>query len=630
MGWVDATGLDEHERLLDNALHALAHRGPDGRGQWLSRIEPSGEQICFAHTRLAIIDPQGGAQPFHSADGRFVLTYNGEIYNFIELRAELVTLGHEFSTASDTEVLIEAYRAWGEDAFPRLRGMFAFAIYDRQKQRLVLARDHVGKKPLFIAAYAGGFAFASEIAALLAHPKVDQTVRIDQIGGYLAQRYVDGPATFYAGIRKLMPGHLLVHENGCSSERRYVESMHRTPSPPADWSLEESVRHLDVALREAVTLRMRSDAPYGLFLSGGLDSSVLLAMMTQIGNRPVSTFSVGFGVRDRDELGTARITARTFAADHHETVVDARAFADAWPACVALRGAPVSEPSDIAIFLLAKAAKPIVKMVLTGEGADELLAGYPKYWGEAYLERYRRVVPLSLHRGIVAPIVAAMPLRFERLKIASRLATYANLHERAPRWFSGDPHLAERLILKRDDHSRHDRMDQAVHLDAIRALQKYDFEHWLPDNLLERGDRMMMGGSIEGRMPFMDTELAKVALRIPERHLIDGRTGKYVLRVLARELLTTALIDLPKIGFTVPIGAWFRSELSSLLADLLVSGESEVRRLVDTALLDRLLHEHAAARHDHSKLLWSLANLELFLRQASGVGTHGVHGRFAA
>lgn len=173
-------------------------------------------------------------------------------------------------------------------------------------------------------------------------------------------------------------------------------------------------------------------------------------------------------------------------------------------------------------------------------------------------------------------------------------------------------------------------MDQAVHLDAIRALQKYDFEHWLPDNLLERGDRMMMGGSIEGRMPFMDTELAKVALRIPERHLIDGRTGKYVLRVLARELLTTALIDLPKIGFTVPIGAWFRSELSSLLADLLVSGESEVRRLVDTALLDRLLHEHAAARHDHSKLLWSLANLELFLRQASGVGTHGVHGRFAA
>jgi asparagine synthase (glutamine-hydrolysing) len=615
-GWVTSKPSGDPDEILDRALASLAHRGPDGTGRWQTTIDKTGEELFLGHTRLAIIDQRGGSQPFHSSDGRFVLTYNGEIYNFIELRDELVALGSSFKTVGDTEVVVEAFRHWGSAAFTKFRGMFALAIFDTHSGQLVLARDPAGKKPLFIAPINGGFVFSSEITALLKHPLVDNTLRVDQLKLYIEQRFIDGPNTFFQSIRKLMPGCMLVYENGCATESRHTEHPITILQPPANWSLDESVGRFDAALRDAVQLRMRSDAPFGLFLSGGLDSSVLLAQMTSIGNRPVSTFSVGFGAPGFDELNTARATAKSFEALHHEVIVDALAFAEAWPMCVELRGAPVSEASDIAIYLLSKIAGRSVKMVLTGEGADELLCGYPKYWGERYVRSYQRAVPPWLHRALLHPIVTALPPQLERLKIASRAAGLERPNDRAQSWFgSCDPLILDELF---DIHTSRGAVapdEEPSHTSPIRVLQDYDFHHWLPDNLLERGDRMMMGGSVEGRMPFMDVELMRVALQIPERHLMRGRTGKHILRVLAAELLPAQLIGLPKIGFKVPISAWFRGELKPLLHDLLATDGSEVRRLTNSALIDRLLREHASAKRDHGKLLWSLANLEMFLRQ---------------
>lgn len=595
---------------LSLALDAIQHRGPDGEGEWFGATRAC-EEIAFGHRRLAIIDIAGSPQPLASHDGRFTLTYNGEIYNYIELREELLALGHVFATSGDTEVIIEAYRRWGTKSFPRLRGMFAFALWDAAENRLVLARDPVGKKPLYLADMPGGFAFASEIGALRQLPGVDGAPDLDRVPAYLIRRYIDGPATFFSRIRKLSPGHFLVHEDGQSRQDRFYESPLLSVQPRLR-PLAENVERLGFMLDECVRLRMRSDAPFGLFLSGGLDSSIVLAIMHRHSSTAVRTFSVGFEGDVASELSHASSTARDFDAEHRELYVSATDFAANWAHCVALRGAPVSEASDVAIFLLSQAARSSVKMVLTGEGADELLGGYPKFWGERWLARYHRVVRPSVHRALLHPLVARLPYGYERLKILSRAAGTHDLETRARTWFSsGDVELVTELTRALPEIPA---AELPPHLGPVRALQVHDFAHWLPDNLLERGDRMMMGGSVEGRMPFMDTELAHLAAGFPEEHLVQGRRGKVVLRELAKQLLRPDLISRPKIGFTVPLGSWFRGPLRPMLNDLLKSEQSRVRPLIDGIVLDRIFASHMAGHDNHSKLLWTLANLELFLR----------------
>lgn len=596
--------------LLARALDAIRHRGPDGNGIWIT-AGTGQEQIAFGHCRLAIIDLAGSAQPLHSHDGRFTLIYNGEIYNYLELRDELRKYGHRFASDGDTEVVVEAYRRWGTEAFCRFRGMFAFALWDAHHDRLVLVRDQVGKKPLFLAETAAGIAFSSEIEALLGLPCVNASVDPGRIPAYLARRYIDGPSTFFHQIRKLAPGHFLVCEKGSAREHRYYETPLVSVSPQPR-PLAENVERFRYLADESVRLRMRSDAPFGLFLSGGLDSSIVLALMQRHSSGPVRTFSVGFEGSMANELGPARRTAQDFGSVHRELTVTARDFADAWPHCVALRGAPVSEASDIAIHLLSKAANATVKMVLTGEGADELLAGYPKFWAERWLARYHAVIPPALHRRLFHPLISSLPYRFERLKIFSRAAGTAEVADRARSWFaSGETGLIGQLTGNAAD-TAHAELPR--HPDPVRTLQIHDFKYWLPDNLLERGDRMMMGGSVEGRMPFMDIKLAELAAEFPQDQLIQGRRGKMVLRMLAEQLLRPELLARPKIGFTVPLESWFRGPLQPMLRDLLQSDRSSVKTIVDAAVLDRILESHVQARQNHAKLLWSLANLELFLR----------------
>ena len=572
-----------------------------------------GVELCLGHRLLAIIGIGDGAQPFWSHDRKYVVTFNGEIYNYLELREELAAKGHVFRTPCDTEVLLEAYRAWGEDCVGRFRGMFAFALYDTERQKVVMARDPFGKKPLLYADTPDGLVFASEIAPLLEHPQVARELDESALGAYLVMRYQPGPATFFKGVEKLEPGSLMVWERGSVRRTRYFLPAFARISPEAMDEADADAAFAEV-LDDAVRIRMRSDAPYGAFLSGGLDSSVIVALMQRHSPTTLKTFSVGFESPQYSELAFARLMAERAGTSHHEVVVTPENFLKSWPETVRLRGAPVSEASDIPILMLAQMAGESVKMVLTGEGADELLGGYPKYLAAPYVQAYQGMVPPELHRRLLHPLVEAAPLQMERVKTLSRAMGEADAARRNELWF-GSFSRREAVALTGRDVLTAPLPDIPAGLSSSRAMQLVDQLSWLPDNLLERGDRMMMGGSVEGRMPFMDVELDALVARMPDRMFLKHRRGKAVLRRVARRWVDPEIISRRKIGFTVPLADWFRTLIRPELDDLLRSEASATRRLMSGPLIDRLLDRHASGRFSHVKAIWALANLEMFLRE---------------
>ena len=414
-GWALGAANRQNGETLTRITNLMAHRGPDGAGYSLSETADGQFQIGLGHRRLSIIDIGGGHQPMSSEDGQFTITFNGEIYNYLELREELLALGHRFRTSSDTEVLIEAYRAWNLDAVSRFRGMFAFALWDQEAQRLVLARDAFGKKPLFLATWPGALLFGSEMEPLVQFPGFDRTFNVEALGHYLLNRYVPGPATFFRAVSKLQPGHYAVWKDSNLILTRYFTPPFATTVPDVT-SFEEAVRMFDTTFDEAIKIRMRSDAPFGAYLSGGINSSAVVATMVKHSSVPVRTFSVGFREAAYSELDHARIVAEQFGTDHHELVVEAGAFMDDWQTAVLRRGAPVSEPSDIPIFMLSKLASRSVKMVLTGEGSDELMGGYPKHRAEPWVSLYQQFMPGVLHEQLISPLVRALPYGMRRIK----------------------------------------------------------------------------------------------------------------------------------------------------------------------------------------------------------------------
>lgn len=601
---------------LDAATDLLAHRGPDGRGTFIAHSRGGNWQVGLGHRRLSIIDLAGSPQPMHSHDGRYTIVYNGEIYNYLELREELVSRGHRFSTSGDTEVLIEAWRAWGEGCLARFNGMFAFLLWDAETGSLFAARDPFGKKPLFVAAGDGFHAFASEIEPLRNFPGVDDRLDTDSLREFLSYRYVPGPATFFRGIAKVPPGTLMRLEGAKVHSGRYFTTPFSRTSPDID-DFDEAVRLFGEKLDEAVQLRLRSDAPFGAFLSGGLDSSTIVALMSRHMGKPVSTYSVGFDVAGSSELPYARQVAQAFGTDHHELAVGLSDFTSVWEEAVLRRGAPVSEPSDLPVLLLSRLASRSVKMVLTGEGADELLGGYPKHRAEPWVALYQRLVPGGLHDLLVAPSARALPYAARRLKTVAGVAGIRDRQARMVAWFGGaDGTQAAALYAGPPRMRGLDPLPFAAEgaASALKRMLHFDQTSWLPDNLLERGDRMMMAGSLEGRMPFMDVGLAELAARFPDAFLTGAPKGKRVLRALAGKLLPREIIERRKVGFRVPVEQWFRTGMADQLRDLLQSGDAGVRRVCNASEIDRLVGEHLDGRQNHEKVLWALANLEQFFR----------------
>lgn len=587
--------------LLSNMAFTLLHRGPDEQSTW---AEPG---IGLAHTRLSIIDVQGSHQPMHSADGAWIIVFNGEIFNYRELRRHL---DYPFETDGDTEVILAGLSLKGIDFISELRGQFAFAAFERSSGTLHLLRDRIGILPLYYSAEANRIVFGSEPKAIFAAGGREPAVDPLSLDAYLASRSVPAPDTLYAGVKKLLPGHR--YEIGRDGDISVVEYW-RPPAVARSSRLprREAVAAVDLAIREAVEAALVADVPVGSYLSGGVDSSLIVAVMKSLrGDAPVETFAAGFGDPRHDELAWARLVSEHVGTRHHEVHVRAEDFEELWPRMTWHRDAPISEPADIAVFRLAELARKHVTVVLSGEGGDELFAGYPKYRLARAL-RVGRVVPASLRARFVNALEPRLPKRLSRARIALRAAGAPTEAAQLASWFA--PFMpAEREVLIGSPPPPERLRAATPGADSVDRMLRHDLASWLPDNLLERGDRMSMAASLELRPPLLDHRLVELAFRLPSSVKLRRGTTKWALKEVARRYLPEEVVDRRKVGFRVPLDDWFRKGLRDAMWDRLTGVSSFVGSNLDSRAIRELLVRHERGQYNEESRIWTLMSLEVW------------------
>ncbi|MFQ5557690.1 MAG: asparagine synthase (glutamine-hydrolyzing), partial [Acidimicrobiales bacterium] len=596
---IDAAALAEGVRLL-------RHRGPDDRGTW------SGEGVAFGHTRLSIIDLAGSPQPMASADGRYHLVFNGEILNYREIRRGLG--GYPFRTAGDTETLLAVLATRGVEGLTGLRGQFAFALHDGLDGSLLLGRDRMGVLPLYHSTEGDRFVFASEVKALLplldARPGVDE----DSLDGYLAHRSVPAPRTLFRGVRQVRPGHVVrLDARGAISELPYWTL---ATGPCVDMDPRQAVDLVSDVLAEAVREALVADVAVGAYLSGGVDSSLIVALVAAVTGDPssVKTFAAGFGDHPHDELPHARAVADHLGTDHHEIIIDPAGFDDAWPRLTWHREAPLSEPADIAVHELAKAARREVKVTLSGEGSDELFAGYPKYAVARWAERAGRL-PATLRTPLLARAGDLLPARAARLRIALRALEGSSEPERFRGWLAPFTERERRVLLQRSSTGGSGAGSGAPAVDGddvVERMLRADLGVWLPHNLLERGDRMSMAASLELRPPFLDARLVDTAFTLPSDLKVRDGVTKWIVKEVARRHLPDSIVDRRKVGFRVPLDRWFRAGLRDRARERLLEPGSFVADHLDRDHVARLLDSHESGRRDEEIRIWTLMSLDVW------------------
>jgi len=606
---------------LDAMLASLEHRGPDDRGAF------AGDGVALGMTRLSIIDLVTGQQPMSSDDGAARIVFNGEIYNFRAVRAELQAGGHRFRTQSDTEVILRAWEADGERCVERLRGMFAFAIWDARRRRLFLARDRLGKKPLYYWRGGGALVFASEIKALLCHPGPGRAVDWPALHHYLAYGYTPAGRSAFAGIMKLPPGHTATLDGDTFTARRYW-SLPAAASPirlaPA-----ELAQRLRDEIREAVRLRLESDVPLGAFLSGGVDSSVVVASMREVTSGRLTTFSIGFGAAaaSHDELPYARQVAERFGTEHHEEILEPKA-AELAPLIVRSFDEPFADSSAIATYAVAAATARHVKVALSGIGGDETFAGYPRYLGVRVSEAWTRL-PRWLRRPAGAAAAGLLSESYTSRNLRDWVVRFAAGAERPlperyfgwTRFFDGPaldalatPALSAHLTGDPDADGRAAWATRSGG-DAVDGAFRIDLATYLPDDLLVMADRMSMAHSLELRGPFCDHRLIETSLAIAPSVKLPGFRLKGLLKAAYADVLPPAVLTHRKQGFMIPLAGWLRTDLRPLLDDLLSPEQVRARGLFRVEAVERLKAEHAAGRRSHADRLWTLMMAELWLRE---------------
>lgn len=591
----------------------LRHRGPDGQGVWTDGA------VGFGHRRLAVIDPsEAGRQPFQTTDGRFTITYNGEIYNFRDLRCELEQHGCRFVSRTDTEVVLQAFRHYGIDCLTRMRGMFAFAIWDRQEQRLFAARDRLGKKPFYYRQDADGLAFASEPKAFLAESSFVPEADPRQLLDYLSFQYVPSPASAFRGLQRLPPAHYLVVERGRVSIERYWTLRF---SPKRSLSAADAADEIGAELGEATRMRLVSDVPVGAFLSGGLDSSLVVALMAGAGAGRIKTFSIGFDQAEYNELAYARRVAEHIGTDHHEAIVKPDAVA-LLPKLVWHYNEPFADSSAIPTFYLAEMTRRHVTVALTGDGGDESFAGYERYLAArlaSYLDRIPRPTRLALSRW--ANAVPSGPPRSIRHRMQRFLAAAADpAGRRYARWMFHFDEGHKREICSPEFLAEAASPDSAGRFeplvgagkDLLDGMLEADVLNYLPDDLLVKVDIATMAHGLEARSPFIDHVLMERAARLPVDFKLRGTVKKYLLKRVARTLLPDQVIDRPKMGFGVPLAEWLRGPLRELAHDTLLGSRFRTRGYFRMDLVERLLQEHVAGTRNWHYHLWNLLVLELW------------------
>jgi asparagine synthase (glutamine-hydrolysing) len=607
-GIADPSGPDR--TALAAMSGALAHRGPDSSGEALDG------PVALAARRLAIIDLEHGDQPISTEDGRVTVVQNGEIYNHAQLRAELEARGHVFATRCDTEVLGHLYEEHGLGFLERLRGMFAVALWDRLERTLVLARDPFGIKPLFWSAAGGRLTFASELRALARDPRFSRDLDGDALEAYLAFNSIPAPLTVYRAARKLAPGHWLRWRDGVISTGRWAR-----PAPvPAGEVRTEGMEALAAEarerLRDSVRAHLVSDVPVGVLLSGGIDSSALTALAAQERGAGVPTFSIGFAERSFDELDQARSIARRYATDHHELVVSPDA-AELLPVIAAAADEPLGDSSALPTYLVARLAAAHVKVVLTGEGGDELFGGYETYVADRMADRVGFAA-----RGL-APLARLLPSSDRRVSIDYKLKRFASAAHLPPL----EAHHGWKEIFAPD--VRHELLDgrrgadplriyrerwaETAGADPLARLQDIDLGIYLVDDLLVKTDRLTMAHSLEARVPFLDREVAALALALPRTLKVRGWAKKRLLRRAVEPLLPRQIARGRKRGFSIPAAAWLRGPLLPFAREVLSAERLRAQGVFAPAAVERVLGAHAAGREDLSRQLWGLMTFSLWM-----------------
>ncbi len=624
-----AADVGESLELVRQMTATLPHRGPDGEG-FVAR-----GPCVLGFRRLAIIDVDAPSPPFPNEDQSVWTVTNGEIYNSDELRERLVAQGHSFRTSVDTEVLPHLWEEHGPDLVQHLNGMFAFALWDEKKQTLMLGRDRAGEKPLFYWHDDRELVFASELRALLAHPSVPRSADPVALRRFLLHGYFPAPLTPVAGIRKLPAGHVLLVTNGRISLRRYwdLADYFRQPAVAAR-STGELIDEVDARLSTAVTRRRRSDVPIGVFLSGGVDSSTILAHMAEQLGPGVPVFSLGSVDRDFDESRFARVTARHFQAQYHEMVFNEADLDEGLRMVAAGLDEPLGDASIIPTFLLSRFARQDIKVVLSGEGADELFAGYPTYIGNKVAGAYQRI-PRPLRRGLMACARALTPVSMGNVGADYLLQQFAagaecELVERHQLWFGClgpqrldalfNPRMREQLL--QDDPYASARATLAGRdlPDSLAQLLYTDFCMYLQDNLLTKLDRTTMLVSLEARAPFLDHDLTQFVAGIPSAHKLKGFTTKAILRQAVRRRLPREVLERRKRGFNIPFSRWMFHGLGERLQQRFSRERVEARGLFDPDAIAALLREHLSRQSDHRKPLFALLALDLWCDTVYGDG----------
>jgi asparagine synthase (glutamine-hydrolysing) len=593
---------------------AIAHRGPDDEGYY------SEERVALGMRRLSIIDLVSGHQPMANEDRTVWTVYNGEIFNFPDLRQELEGRGHQFATRADTEVIVHLYEEAGEDFVHKLNGMFAIALWDAKQRKLVLVRDRLGIKPLHILEWNGRLYFASEIKALL-RTGFPREMDYGALSQFFTFEYIPAPRTIFKGIRKLLPGHMAVIKDGRLETRKYWDVRYAAAAGAGAGRSEESwADEIYERLKASVRRRLISDVPLGVFLSGGIDSSAVTALMAETSSGPVKSFSIGFKEKSFDELPWARVVAERFRTEHTEFVVGSDQVRELVPVLARSLDEPLADASCIPTYIISKLARRHVTVALAGDGGDELFAGYDTHRAYRVARLYRRV-PAFLRKGLVRPMVRLLPASKKRLSFEFKAKKFISGVEYPPEianiiwWGAYAPQDKARLFsadlraaLARENLFGPVEAWQATAPsgDSLDRICYLDLKLYLQDDLLVKVDRMSMANSLEIRAPFLDYTFVEFAATIPASLKLKGSTSKYILKKMLRRLLPEEILTKKKIGFDIPLGDWMQRELKDFTLDMLSPANLRRQGLFDPVAVEGLLREHLRGRHNHRQLLWPL------------------------
>jgi len=599
------------EDLLNSMCRSIVHRGPDDQGTIIIN------NVGLGMRRLSIIDLSTGHQPIANERNSVFIVFNGEIYNHNSIRKELESLGHVFKTKSDTEAIVHGYEEWGVNVCSKLNGMFAFAIWDMENRALFLARDRMGIKPLYIYEDNEKIVFGSEIKAILKHPDVDRTIDVQALNNYLTFEYIPAPRSIFKKVKKLRPGHWIKYKNNTVYSERY---WNLKPNEK-NITLDQAKEKLYYLLTDSVKLRLLSDVPLGAFLSGGLDSSILVSLMASVSSEQVKTFSIGFKESSYNELKYARAVAKKYNTDHHEFIIEPNAL-DLTEKLIRQLDEPLGDFSIFPTYLVSKMAREYVTVSLSGDGGDELFAGYDTYRAHAFAEKYYSHIPGFIRNYAISPFADFLPPTkkkkgainsFKRFVQGTKLP--ASLYH--ARWMTFLSENERRNLFSKDlqislahadnyDFIRRFNCSNMVNLDDVTRTGFIDLNTYLIDNILVKVDRMSMAASLEARVPYLDHRIVEFAFSLPPELKMKGFSTKVILKKTFWENLPDTVKHRGKQGFSIPIKSWIRNELKDMITDLLDTSKINQQGYFNGKFVEKLKNEHMAGKKNHSHLLWAL------------------------